>query len=180
MTKIKKLICLMLYYGIAYYLPNSYKPWWLGGKISNAFRVFLCKQIFKKAGKISTINRCVNFGSGKEIEIGDFSGIGADSTIPSNTKIGNYVMMGQNLYILARNHNFTDTLRPMCEQGFYENKQTIIEDDVWIGMNVIMTPGRIVKKGCIIAASTTLCKDFPEYSIVGGNPAKLIRSRLSE
>ena len=168
----------MLYYGIAYYLPNSYKPWWLGGKISNAFRVFLCKRIFKKAGKISTINRCVSFGSGKEIEIGDFSGIGADSSIPNNTKIGAYVMMGPNLHILSGGHIFDKIDIPMCLQGDSEKKSTIIEDDVWIGMNVTMTPGRVIKKGTIIGACSLLCKDFPEYSVVGGNPARLIKSRI--
>jgi acetyltransferase-like isoleucine patch superfamily enzyme len=59
-------------------------------------------------------------------------------------------------------------------------KQTVIENDVWIGRQCIFTPGRIVRTGTIIAAGTVLCKDFPEYSIVGGNPSKLIKSRLHE
>ena len=41
-----------------------------------------------------------------------------------------------------------------------------------------MTPGRRVRKGSIIAAGSVLTKDFPEYSIVGGNPARLIKSRI--
>ena len=68
----------------------------------------------------------------------------------------------------------------MCKQGFSEKKQVIIEDDVWIGRNVTMTPGRIIKKGSIVAACAVLTKNFPEYSIVGGNPAKLIKSRNNE
>ena len=55
-----------------------------------------------------------------------------------------------------------------------------IEDDVWIGRNVLMTPGRHIAKGSIIAAGCVLTKDFPEYSIIGGNPGKFIRSRLKE
>ena len=62
---------------------------------------------------------------------------------------------------------------------FTEKKTTIIEDDVWIGQNVYITPGRHIKKGTIIGACCLLCKDFPEYSVVGGNPSKLIKSRLS-
>ena len=180
MTKIKKLICLMLYYGIAYYLPNSYKPWWLGGKISNTFRVFLCKRIFKKAGKISTINRCVNFGSGKNIEMGDKSGIGEHTEIPSNTIIGKNVMISRYVFILSRNHEFSSIDVPINEQGFLPMKQAIIEDDCWIGLRTIFTPGRHVKKGTIVGMGSVLTKDFPEYSVVGGAPAKLIRSRLSE
>ena len=67
----------------------------------------------------------------------------------------------------------------MNEQGFQsnENVQTIIEDDVWIGMNVLMTPGRHIRTGSIVGAGCLLCKDFPEYSIIGGNPSKLIKTR---
>lgn len=65
----------------------------------------------------------------------------------------------------------------MCFQGRVECKTTIIEDDVWIGRDVKMTPGRHIEKGTIIGMGSVLTKDFPEYSIVGGNPAKLIRYR---
>ena len=65
----------------------------------------------------------------------------------------------------------------MISQGYSEPKQTIIEDDVWIGRNVTFTPRRHVAKGSIVAACTVLCKDFPAYSIIGGNPSKLIKNR---
>lgn len=54
---------------------------------------------------------------------------------------------------------------------------TVIEDDCWIGMNTLMTPGRHISKGTIIGMGSILTKDFPPYSVVGGNPAKLIKSR---
>ena len=59
-----------------------------------------------------------------------------------------------------------------------QKKQTVIEDDAWIGRNVTMTPGRTIKKGTIIGTGCVLTKDFPPYSIVGGNPGRLIKSRL--
>lgn len=177
LTKIKKIICLVLYYGIAYYLPNSYSNN-IFGKISNSFRVFLCKRIFKKAGKIQTINRCTKFGSGKDIEIGDYSGIGEHVQIPSDTIIGNYVMLGRYSFALAQNHEFSDINTPIILQGDKPAQRLIIEDDCWIGAFTKLTPGRYIKKGTIVAMGTVLCKDFPEYSIVGGNPSKLIRSRL--
>ncbi len=85
--------------------------------------------------------------------------------------------MGPNVFIVTANHRFDRIDIPMCEQGNSESKQTIIEDDIWIGRQVIFTSGRTVKRGSIIAAGTVLTKDFPEYSIIGGNPAKLIRYR---
>lgn len=173
---VKKLVCLMLYYGFATYLPDSYSG--VFGKLSNRLRVFLCKRIFKKCGKIRTINRKVSFASGRNIEIGDDSGIGANTTLPSNTIIGSNVILSRRCFILNRNHSFDRTDIPIIEQGFKEMKQTVIEDDCWIGMNSLLTPGRWVKKGTIVAMGSVLTKDFPEYSIVGGNPAKLIKSRL--
>jgi len=86
-------------------------------------------------------------------------------------------MMGPKCYILDSNHSFERTDVPMIKQGHLEKKQTVIEDDVWIGREVLMTPGRTVKKGSIIGARCLLTKDFPEYSIIGGNPSKLLRSR---
>ena len=61
----------------------------------------------------------------------------------------------------------------------YENNhyQIIIGNDVWIGRDVHMTPGRTIADGSIIAMCAVLTKDFPPYSVVGGNPAKLIKSR---
>lgn len=58
------------------------------------------------------------------------------------------------------------------------NQRFVIEDDCWIGARVIMTPGRIIRKGTIVATGAVVTKDFEAYSIIGGNPAKLIRTRL--
>ena len=172
----RQIICLSLYYLCFRYLPASTTP--IFGKVCKWLRYVVCKGIFKKCGKNVNIEKGAFFASGANIEIGDNSGIGINATVPGNVKIGKDVMMGPNCYILNINHNFSRLDVPMNVQGSSERKQTIIEDDVWIGRNVIFTPGRTVKRGSIIAAGCVLCKDFPEYSIVGGNPAKLIKSRV--
>lgn len=173
----KRKLFLIFYYGIAYYLPNSYTP--IVGKISNKIRVYCVKNIFKSCGRIRTINRRVFFGGGGEVEMGDESGIGARVSMPNNIKIGKNVAISRDTFILNRNIKHSDLDIPINNQGYQEYKQTIIEDNCWIGLRTIITPGRIVKKGSIIAMGTVLTKDFPEYSIVGGNPSKLIRSRLN-
>lgn len=171
---VRKIAALALYYGFAQYLPAGDSIFFRGGK---CIRYQLVKRIFKSCGKNVNVERRACFGSGRNIEIGDNSGIGINARIPSNTKIGKNVMMGPNCHILGANHSFDNTDIPMIKQGMSIQKVTIIEDDVWIGRNVTFTPGRTVKKGTIVGACTLLCKDFPEYSIVGGNPSKLIRSR---
>ena len=89
-------------------------------------------------------------------------------------------MMGPDVCILPHNHHFDRTDIPMIKQGIEAPRITTIEDDVWIGRNVMMTPGRTIRQGSIIGAGCVLTKDFEPYSIVGGNPSRLIRNRKEE
>lgn len=86
-------------------------------------------------------------------------------------------MLGRQTHIFAANHTFDRPDIPIFEQKEVHRKQTIIEDDVWIGMRVIILPGKIIRQGTIIGAGAIVTKNFDAYSIIGGNPAKLIRQR---
>jgi maltose O-acetyltransferase len=173
---LKQVVCLVIYYTILKYLPESYC--FLGGRLYKKIRYLCCKNIFKHCGKNVNIDRNANFGSGVNICIGNNSGLGINSQVPSDIIIGDNVLMGPNCYIFSTNHCFDKTDIPIINQGISPRKTTIIENDIWIGRDVIMTPGRHVKKGTIIGAGCVLSKNFPEYSIVGGNPSKLLRSRI--
>lgn len=166
---IKQIICLSIYYAFAQFIPSPLGGRWLRG--------LLARGIFAYCGKNVNIEFRANFGSGRDIHLGDNSGLGIRCRIPSNTHIGSNVMMGPNCVILPYNHRFDRKDIPMIEQGFSPALSTVIEDDVWIGRDVIMTPGRHIAEGSIVAAGCVLCKDFPAYSIIGGNPSKLIRTR---
>lgn len=171
-----KYIWLILYYCFAIHLPDSYLP--IIGKISNLIRVKICKHIFISVGKNVIIQKGVQFGSGKNLYIGDHSSIGKNSIIPNNTKIGKYVMIAQDLYIVANNHAFEDISIPMYYQHNDNKLETVIKDDVWIGAKVIITPGKIINNGSIIGAGSIVTKNIPEYEIWAGNPATFIKSRL--
>ena len=168
---IRKLFWLIIYYSLARYLPDTI--------VCSKIRAFCCRHIFAQCGTKVRVGRNAYFGSGLDVCIGNRSNIGKNAHIPSNTIIGNFVMMGPGCYILGVNHIYTNTNYPMMYQGLNTLKQTIIEDDVWIGQEVLFTPGRIVRKGSVIAARTVLCKDFEAYSVVGGNPSRFIKCRLS-
>ena len=62
-------------------------------------------------------------------------------------------------------------------QGSRVKQNVVIGDDVWIGEGVFINAGVSIGKGSIIAARSVIVKNVPCYSIVGGNPAKIIRSR---
>ena len=175
--KITKYIFLLVYYLFARYLPSSYAP--IVGKMCNKLRVMCAKRIFKKCGKINTIDRMAYFGTGAEIEIGDYSGIGERCVVPKNTIIGKYVMMAPEVHIVQNNHNYQDLSKPMCFQGSPQMiPQTIIGDDCWIGVRAILTPGHRIGKGSIIAAGAVVTKDVEPFTVVGGNPAKIIKKRI--
>lgn len=169
-------ISLLIYYGFLRLLPPS------NTKRSRIFRKLrsLCVHfIFDSCGKNINIEKGAYFGSGKGIEIGDNSGIGINCKVDAPCKIGSDVMMGPEVIILTKNHNFSRLDIPMRLQGSTEVMQVIIGDDVWIGTRAIIMPGVIIGKGAIIAAGAIVTHNIPEYAIVGGVPAKVIKYRNS-
>lgn len=60
------------------------------------------------------------------------------------------------------------------------DRDIIIDDDVWIGINAIILGGVHIGTGSVIGAGSVVTKDVPPYAIVGGNPAKVIRYRFTE
>ena len=157
-----KTLWLTLYYGIARHLPGSYSKF--GGKISLKFRRLCCKHIFKYMGKNVNIERGAWFGSGRDIIIGDNSGLGINCHVLNNTIIGKDVMMGPNCYMLESLHKYDRTDIPMIAQGFSKERcQVIIGDDVWIGRDVMIIGSKQIKTGTIVGARCLLSKSFPEY-----------------
>lgn len=176
-TNFKKLFFLLIYRIIAKNLPGTDSL--MGGRIGKSVRYFCCKRIFKYCGKNVNIEKGANFGSGFNLEIGDNSGIGLYCTVPSDILIGKNVMMGPMVHIFGRyTHNIDRIDIPMCQQGMKLKNRTEIEDDVWIGRQVIINYERKIRKGTVIAAGSVVTKDFEEFSIIGGNPATFIKSRL--
>ncbi len=90
--------------------------------------------------------------------------------------IGSNVIIGHRTQIYTINHKFKQKNVPIRYQGS-ETKPVIIEDDVWIAAGCIILPSVTIGTGAIIAAGSVVTKDVQAYSIVGGNPAKLIRMR---
>lgn len=65
----------------------------------------------------------------------------------------------------------------MGAQGMTEKRKVTIGNDVWIGQRVMIMPGVTIGDGCIIAAGAVVTKDIPPYSIAGGVPARVLKSR---
>lgn len=143
-------------------------------------RVFSCRHIFEFCGENVNIERVAYFGLGDKVRLGNNSGIGIDAHIKRNTIIGNHVLMGPRFIVQESLHSFERTDIPIGQKPVLPNQQVIFEDDIWIGSEVMVLGNRTISKGCILGARTLVVKDFPPYSIIGGNPSRLIRSRLDE
>ena len=176
--KIISYFALISYYLIFRHLPHSTTP--LVGRFCERIKRPIAKLIFKKCADNVNVGKGASFGNGRNIEIGYNSSIGINAKVPNNIIIGDHVMMGLDVTIFSSNHEFSRTDIPMTKQGYKKYPPVVIEDDVWIGSRAIIMPGITIKKGSIIAAGAVVTKNFPEYSIVGGNPAKLIKSRKDD
>jgi acetyltransferase-like isoleucine patch superfamily enzyme len=111
------------------------------------------------------------------IKIGQDSLIGEYSVIrgQGGVQIGDRVYTSPFTQIIAVNHVFDDPRRPFIEQGITA-EGIIIEDDVWLGAGAIITDGVRVGKGAVVAAGAVVTKDVPPHTVVGGVPAKPIKT----
>jgi len=109
---------------------------------------------------------------GNNSSIGPYAYIGCSGYI----EIGDNVMMSPRVSIYSENHNFSETTIPMIEQGVTRSFVKI-EDDCWLAANSVILAGVTVGKGSVVAAGSIVTKDVPPYSIVAGNPARIIKSR---
>ena len=171
MRKIKLFIGRIIYL-FAGHMPTSFFWINIGQK---QIRAFCGKWILAKCGKRVNIEKGAEFSS--SVELADDSGIGIRAQISGKVIIGKNVMMGPDVCIYARNHAFARTDIPMNAQGFDIEKPVVIEDDVWIGAKAIILPGVHIGTGAIIGAGAVVTKNVPNYAVVGGNPAHIIKMR---
>ena len=170
-----RFLCLIIYYLLLRYLPSS-----AGGnpvkRLIRKLRSGVAGRCFERYGRNINVERNADFGSGANISIGNNSGIGINCKVRGPLLIGNNVMMGPDCVILTSTHNFERTDIPMVAQGGTVVKVTI-GDDVWIGTRAIILPVVTIGNGVIIGAGAVVTKDVPDYAIVGGVPARVIRFR---
>jgi acetyltransferase-like isoleucine patch superfamily enzyme len=126
-------------------------------------------------GAYSTIEdfSAINNGVGSVI-IGDKTKIGLSNTIIGPVIIGNNIRLAQNITLSGLNHNYQDVCLPIHVQGV-STSPIVIEDDTWIGANVVVLAGVKIGKHSIIAAGSVVTKDIPPFSVAVGNPARIIK-----
>ena len=167
---------LALYHGFARHLPPSATP---AGQVWRRVRARSSASLLRDAGQDVNVEHGASFGF-RKVSLGDRSGLGVDCRIYGPVTIGQDVMMGRDVVIVALNHGFADMGRPMIEQGHQVPDPVTIEDDVWIGDRVLIVPGVTVGRGAILGLGAVVTKDVPPYAIMGGNPARVLKFRTDQ
>ena len=146
-----------------------------------------------KKDNISIGNDCLIYGpiyamDNGVVTIGDHTCIFEKSFIGSiqSVKIGNCVIISNHVKIYDNNNHPTDPQirHDMCMKGFTgedwswskaAKASVVIEDDVWIGEYASVMKGVTIGRGSVVATHSVVTKDVPPYSVVAGNPARVVK-----
>lgn len=99
-----------------------------------------------------------------------------NASLGGDIEIGSHVMIGPNCVLRASDHVFDDPDVPIQLQG-HTGGRIVLEEDVWLGANVVVVSGVRIGKGSVVAAGAVVTKDVKPGSVVGGVPARLIKMR---
>jgi len=162
----------------------------VGGLLDDAWR---------KANQRAAISGKVEVGQGLRLslgatvwsahglQIGDFCAIGRRATINADGRIGNFLMTGSQVMILGRaDHAVEQVGVPMLLSEWIGDRESRaadavdIGDDVWIGAGAIVLGGVSIGTGAVIGAGCVVTDDIPAFSVVVGNPARVVRRRFTE
>lgn len=145
------------------------------GIISKKYRQLCGQLLLEKCGKNVNIYPKSYFDT--ELELGDNSDIGLKANLQGKVIIGNDVIMGPECNIWTVNHAYDRMDIPIKYQGVTKAQPVIIGSGVWIGSRVTILPGVVIGEGAIVGSGAVVTKSVPDYAIVGGNPAKIIKYR---
>lgn len=160
-----------------------------------ASSVFFYRYIKLKGGGYITINSHTTFGKSciltawnryqgikytPKIVIGENCCFGEYNHITSinSIKIGSGVLTGRWVTITDNSHGMTDfstlKIKPI-KRNLYSKGPVVIGNNVWIGDKSTILPGVTIGDGSVIAANSVVTKSVPAYSVVGGNPARILK-----
>jgi acetyltransferase-like isoleucine patch superfamily enzyme len=109
------------------------------------------------------------------IGTGTFLNIGVMIASLDLVEIGDHCMLANGCFVTDGNHRFDHPSRPVPWQGFTTKGPTRVHDNVWCGVNVVITSGVTIGERCVIGANSVVTSDIPPRSIAAGVPARVLR-----
>lgn len=150
--------------------------------IASSVYYFFYKSLGVKLGRKVIFSRGVIITNQKMVFIDDYTSIGRNCIFYAgcgDIRIGKNVMFAQNVIVSTEHHGYENPYIPMIKQKHYGGSVTI-DDDVWIGVNVFISPNIKIGHGAIVGANAVVTKNVPSYAIVGGVPATVIKYRFDK
>lgn len=132
------------------------------------------KHVIEFGKNITLAHNC--FISPLSLKVGNDCWLGVNNFICGKVTIGKGVIFGPNISIPGATHDISRGL-PFSEAACLVTGTTI-EDSVWIGSNCTILDGITIGKGAVVAANSVVTKDVAPFSVVGGVPAKVLKSNL--
>lgn len=120
----------------------------------------------------SAVN-CSNIEIGKNVVIRPNSILMA--TVDGKIVIEQNVLLGSGVHVYVSNHKYDDTSLPIYSQGHSPSKPVTIKEGSWVGANAIILPGVTIGRNAVVGAGSIVTKDVEDFTVVAGNPAKLIK-----
>jgi acetyltransferase-like isoleucine patch superfamily enzyme len=142
-------------------------------------RRILARRIFKHCGEDVIFHHNVLFSRGSNIELGDGVLVNRYAMLDDRAplKVGAYTMLAAGITIETHTHPFDDFSKPIAYGGRSGLPVTIGENCV-IGYNAVVMAGVSIGERCIVGANSVVTKDVPDFTVVGGVPAKPIKQYL--
>lgn len=144
----------------------------------------VCKKKFKKFGIDSEFRPgayaigCSKIEIGSRVVIRPGTMLFGETILPMDIsiKIEDNVMLGSGVHIYVNNHKYGIPDLPLIDQGYFPDMPVVLKNGCWIGANAILLPGVIVGQNSIVAAGAVVTTSVPDNVIVGGVPAKFLKS----
>lgn len=168
---------LIVYYAFAQYLPKSNRP--VLGRFGSWLRYQCARHLFAECKGYVNLEQGAYIGNGKKIKVLGGAGIGKNFICHCRlVTIHGGLLMGEDVLFQGGGHNYDNPDVPIGSDGELPDTPLEICNDVWIGARSIILPGcKRIGSHSIIGAGSVVTHDVPDYAIVGGNPAKIIRMR---
>ena len=165
-------------------VPNRTKTMLIIRSIMNNLRTWYMRKVkfrwIKSEGFLRIPFETKIWSPHKDVSFGHHVQFGSNCMIQCDIEFGNYVLSASNVSFVGKDdHLFGLVGTPIWNSGRGDSYKTHIGNDVWIGHGAIIMGGVKIGDGAIVAAGAVVTKDVPPCTIVGGNPAKVIKNRFS-